>query len=84
LCGYEIKNRGFTGFAAGGQKDMWFSHARPDDKRLVLAESAIDAPSHAALFPDAEDQTRYASLGGKPSSRQTGLVEFQVPPRLPV
>jgi hypothetical protein len=72
LCGYEIKNRGFTGFAAGGQKGMWFSHARPDDKRLVLAESAIDALSHAALFPDAEDQTRYASLGGKPSSRQIG------------
>ncbi len=43
LCGYEIKNRGFTGFAARGQKGLWFSHARPDDRRLVLAESAIDA-----------------------------------------
>ena len=75
LCGYEIENRGFTGFAAGGQKGMWFSHAGPDDRRLVLTESAIDALSHAALFPDAEDQTRYASLGGKPSSRQTGLVQ---------
>ena len=82
LCGYEIKNRGFTGFAAGGQKGLWFSHARPDDRRLVLAESAIDALSHAALFPDAEDQTRYASLGGKPSSRQTGLVPATIA-RLP-
>jgi hypothetical protein len=82
LCGYEIKNRGFTGFAAGGQKGLWFSHARPDDRRLVLAESAIDALSHAALFPDAEDQTRYASLGGKPSSRQTGLVQATIA-RLP-
>jgi hypothetical protein len=82
LCGYEIKNRGFTGFAAGGQKGMWFSHARPDDRRLVLAESAIDALSHAALFPDAEDQTRYASLGGRPSSRQTGLVQGTIA-RLP-
>ena len=61
---------------------MWFSHARPDDKRLVLAESAIDALSHAALFPDAEDQTRYASLGGKPSARQTGLVQATIA-RLP-
>ena len=26
LCGYEIKNRGFTGFASGGEKDLWFSH----------------------------------------------------------
>jgi hypothetical protein len=82
LCGYEIKNRGFTGFAAGGQKGLWFSHARPDDRRLVLAESAIDALSHAALFPDAEDQTRYASLGGKPSSRQTGPVQATIA-RLP-
>jgi hypothetical protein len=82
LCGYEIKNRGFTGFAAGGQKGMWFSHARSDDKRLVIAESAIDALSHAALFPDAEDQTRYASLGGKPSARQTGLIQATIA-RLP-
>ena len=82
LCGYEIKNRGFTGFAAGGQKGLWCSHARPHDRRLVLAESAIDALSHAALFPDAEDQTRYASLGGKPSARQTGLLQATVA-RLP-
>ena len=78
LCGYEIKNRGFTGFAAGGQKGLWFSHAQPDDRRLVLAESAIDALSFAALFPDTEDQTRYASLGGKASSRQMALVEATV------
>src|ERR1035438_4848903 len=26
LCGYEIKNRGFTGFAASGEKGLWFSH----------------------------------------------------------
>jgi len=78
LCGYEIKNCGFTGFAAGGQKGLWFSHAQPDDGRLVLAESAIDALSYAALFPDPEDRTRYASLGGKPSSRQTGLVQTTI------
>lgn len=78
LCGYEIKNCGFTGFAAGGQKGLWLSHTQPRDRRLVLAESAIDALSHAALFPDAEDQTRYASLGGKPSSRQMGLVQTAI------
>lgn len=82
LCGYEIKNRGFTGFAAGGQKGLWFSHTRRHDRRLILAESAIDALSHAALFPDAEDQTRYASLGGKPSRRQTGLLQATIA-RLP-
>ena len=75
LCGYEIKNRGFTGFAAGGEKGLWWSHIRRADRRLILAESAVDALSHAALFPDAKDQTRYASLGGKSSRRQMGLLQ---------
>jgi Toprim-like/Protein of unknown function (DUF3991) len=78
LCGYEIKNCGFTGFAAGGQKGLWLSHTHPADRRLVLTESAVDALSYAALFPDAEDQTRYASLGGKPSLRQTALVQATI------
>ncbi len=82
LCGYEIKNRGFTGFATGGEKGLWWSQVRRDDQRLILAESAIDALSHAALFPDAEDQTRYASLGGKPSRRQMGLLQATIA-RLP-
>jgi hypothetical protein len=75
LCGYEMKNRGFTSFAAGGEKGLWFSHADPEDRQLVLAESAIDALSYAVLFPDAEDLTRYASLAGKPNSAQSGLVQ---------
>src|SRR5712691_13070689 len=41
LCGYEIKNKGFTGFAAGASKGLWFSQARPEDNRLVFCESAI-------------------------------------------
>src|ERR1035441_4842757 len=52
--------------------------SRPDDRRLILAESAIDALSHAVLFPDAEDQTRYASLGGKPNSKQPGLLQTTI------
>lgn len=82
LCGYEIKNQGFTGFAAGGTKGLWFSHTGLDDRCLVLAESAIDALSYAALFPDAADRTRYASLGGKPNSQQPGLVKATIA-RLP-
>jgi hypothetical protein len=82
LCGYEIKNQRFTGFAAGGQKGLWLSHSRPQDRRLVLAESAIDALSYAALFPDAEDQTRYASLGGTPNFQQPALVQALIA-RLP-
>jgi Toprim-like/Protein of unknown function (DUF3991) len=78
LCGYEIKNRGFTGFAAGGQKGLWSSHTRSVDSHLVLTESAIDALSYATLFPDSKDRTWYASLGGRPSSRQLGLIQAAV------
>jgi len=78
LCGYEIKNTGFTGFAAGGIKGLWFSHTGPDDRRLVLTESAIDAMSHATLFPDAADQTRYASFGGKLNSQQPDLIKATI------
>jgi len=71
-----------TGFAAGGKNGLWFSHTGPSDRRLVLAESAIDALSHAVLFPDAEDRTRYASLGGNPNAQQPGLVRSSIA-RLP-
>lgn len=72
LTGYEVKNVGITGFAPGGMKALWMSNARLDDLRLVIAESAIDALSHAALFPD--DRARYASIGGKPSPQQPELI----------
>lgn len=78
LCGYEIKNRGFTGFAAGGRKGLWSSHTWPDDQRLAFAEGAIDALSYATLFADSADRTRYASLGGRPSSRQLRLVQAAI------
>jgi hypothetical protein len=78
LSGYEIKNQGFTGFAACGAKSLWFSHTRLDDRRLILAESAIDALSYATLFPDDADRTRYASLGGKPNSQQPSLVKATI------
>jgi hypothetical protein len=78
LCGYEIKNRGFTGFAVGGEKGLWFSRTRAEDRRLVLAESAIDALSYASLFPDADDRSRYASLGGKPTAKQSELLKATI------
>lgn len=62
VCGYEIKNRGFAGFAKGGVKALWLSNRRPDDSVLVVAESAIDALSHAALKTCSS--TYYASTAG--------------------
>lgn len=76
LCGYEIKNKGFTGFASGGTKALWLSHELPADKRLVLCESAIDALSHAVLFPD--NHARYTSIGGKPNPQQPELIRAAV------
>jgi hypothetical protein len=76
LCGYEIKNRGFTGFASGGIKGLWLSHEKSDDQRIVFCESAIDALSHAVLFPDGS--SRYASVGGKPNSTQPELIRMAV------
>ena len=72
LCGFEIKNSGFTGFSPGGMKGLWLSQEFPEDNRLVICESAIDALSHAVLMPD--NQTRYASIGGKPNPIQPALI----------
>lgn len=76
LCGFEIKNLGFTGFSTGGSKGLWLSHELPEDKRLVFCESSIDALSHAVLFSD--DHTRYASIGGKPNPMQPELMRAAV------
>ena len=72
LSGYELKNVGFTGFASGGTKALWLSHGLPTDNRVVFCESAIDALSHAVLFPD--NYARYASIGGKPNPQQPELI----------
>ena len=72
LSGYELKNVGFTGFAPGGAKALWLSHEFALDTRLVITESAIDALSHAVLFPD--HFARYASIGGKPNPQQPELI----------
>jgi hypothetical protein len=76
LCGYEVKNRNFTGFAKGGEKGLWLSHAFPDDERLVFSESAIDALSHAALFP--APHCRYASIGGEVNPKQPKLIKAEI------
>lgn len=75
-CGYEIKNHGFTGFAAGGEKGLWMSRVRGTDTALVIAESAIDALSYAALYPD--EYARYASFGGAMNPGQPALIRAAI------
>jgi hypothetical protein len=72
VCGFEIKNRGFTGFAPGGSKGLWLSQEGPNDNCLVFCESAIDALSYAVLFPN--ERARYASLAGQLSPQQCELM----------
>jgi hypothetical protein len=76
LSGYELKNVGFTGFAPGGTKALWLSVELPDDNQLVFCESAIDALSHAVLFPN--DRARYASIGGKLNPQQPELIRVAI------
>lgn len=73
ISGFELKNRGFTGFASGGIKSLWCSTARAGDKTLVVAESAVDAMSYHQLYPRSD--ARYMSTGGAPSEAQLELLK---------
>lgn len=75
VTGFEIKNRGFTGFATGGRKTAWQSTARPEDRALVITESAIDALSYYQLHPERAAFTRYLSTAGQPSRSQIELLD---------
>lgn len=72
LCGFEIKNKDFTGFASGGVKGLWYSEARPTDKWLVIVESAIDAYSFHVLH--GWNDARYMSTGGEFNPQQPELL----------
>jgi hypothetical protein len=76
LCGFEKKNRGYTGFSLGGEKALWFSRVFKSDDRLVLAESGIEILSHALLFP--AERARYASIAGEMNSKQPDLIRAAV------
>ena len=76
LCGFEKKNRNFTGFAKGGEKALWFSRCLKGDESLVFCESGIEALSHAALFP--APKARYASIGGEMNPKQPELIRAAI------
>jgi Toprim-like/Protein of unknown function (DUF3991) len=72
LSGYEVKNRGFTGFSPGGEKGLWGSHTDSGDLALVISETAIDALSHVAIKRPA--LARYVSTAGSLNSSQPNLI----------
>lgn len=74
VCGYEKKNRNYTGFPKGAAKGLWCSTFRPDDTHLAFFETAIDAVSYGAAHPDKLDFCTFYSLAGKPSPQQKELI----------
>jgi hypothetical protein len=75
VTGFEIKNRGFTGFATGGTKSAWRSAARTTDAAIVLTESAIDALSYFQIHSGQADRSRFLSTGGAPSTSQMEILD---------
>ena len=76
VVGFEVKNKGFTSFAKGGRKTFWMSEARPDDDRLVIVESSIDAFSYHQLFP--HQHARYLSTGGSVGPEALALIGAEI------
>lgn len=75
LSGWEIKNKGFSGFAKGGKKAFFACRAgiQPENeiKRLVVAESALDAMSFYQYDPA---PALVLSFGGGLSPEQSELL----------
>lgn len=75
VCGYESKGpNGWTRFATGGEKGLFGSHIQTDDNKLVIAETAIDALSYAAL--KGTSSTRFYSTGGALSPKQPAYIKL--------
>lgn len=74
LCGFELKNRDFTGFSRHGTKGLWSTSNLIQAKRLVVVESALDALSHAQVRQTGSE-TAYISVGGQLGHRQEQLIK---------
>ena len=72
VAGFESKNYGWTSFSAGGVRALWWSNIFPDDRRLILVESAIDALSFHQVH--AAPRVRYASTAGTLSEHQRRIL----------
>lgn len=81
LTGFDIKNRGMSLFSPGGVKTAtWRSNDLPNDRYLLLTESAINSLSFHQLHP--ELAVRHRSFGGRIGTAQLELVRREVE-RLP-
>lgn len=76
ICGFEIKNQNFTGFATGGSKGLWCSRPRDDDQVAVFFETGLDALSFATLF--STHRKRFFSFAGRLNSHQPLCIQSAV------
>jgi len=77
VTGWEVKNKGFTGFSGGGRKALFacrvgFAH-KDASPLLVVTESAIDVMSYYQLHPG---PGFYLSFAGSMSPEQYNLLEY--------
>lgn len=82
ICGLELKNHDKGVFMRGSEKALWLGNINPADTSLILAEAAIDALSHFALFRPL-NASYGAVSGGMKDSQFDCLVDIiQKMPRL--
>ena len=72
LCGFELKNRGFTGFSPGGIKGLACSRPEKGDRDMVICETAIDMLSLVAL--EGTEGRRFFSTAGQISPLQADCL----------
>ena len=77
LSGWELKNKGFTGFASGGRKGLFGCRIGTPGEApvIVLAESAIDIMSYYQVRPA---PGFYLSFGGGLSHEQISLLAWGI------
>jgi len=77
VTGWEVKNKGFTGFSGGGRKALFGckigSPHKDASPLLVITESAIDAMSYYQLKPE---PGFYLSFAGSLSTEQHNLLKY--------
>lgn len=73
ICGFEKKNKNYTGFSEGGTKGLMVSRPRPTDQLMMICEKGIDLLSHAQMF--GTDKKRFFSTAGQVSSAQKELIK---------
>ena len=76
LCGFEVKNTGWTGFSPGGLKGLACSRPQPNDQQLIVCETSIDMLSYAAI--NGIDGNRFLSTAGQISPMQAECLRTAV------